>query len=225
MESLFWTRPSRWGWPVAGLGCGFPPGGCGLQGKRWHPEPPERSVDSMWGSGSKWIESPSDGYWDFCVFPLGDTDGETITNWPLSAPRDFDYATVSAGCHAHDDKYLKPRFEYCMAFRGCIYAVALGTPEPTADVVHQTLTKMMPGSGYCCARPPPLQDNSPARTVWRSMQRPMASVDRANRESEAQKLALQRKLVADCGLVADRSPVPPLRWGRPGMAQAPRRPA
>ncbi len=60
-------------------------------GPRLHPELPGRTVD-MWGIHRRWVEHDTGGYWDYCDFPLKDADLETIANWPLPSPDDFDYA-------------------------------------------------------------------------------------------------------------------------------------
>lgn len=62
-------------------------------GPRLHPELPGRTVD-FWGIHRRWVEHDTGGYWDYCDFPLKDADSETIANWPLPSPDDFDYAQL-----------------------------------------------------------------------------------------------------------------------------------
>ncbi len=88
------------------LGVDFRGVGAAYKGQRLHPELPGRNVDPIWGARSKWVEHPSGGYWDFCDFPLADADGETIANWPLPSPDDFDYETVRTGCRQYADRFI-----------------------------------------------------------------------------------------------------------------------
>lgn len=78
-------------------GIGAPYGGPSL-----HPEPPGRHVD-VWGIHTRWIKHESGGYWDFCDFPLKDADLETVENWPMPNPDDFDYSRVAETC----DRYAE----------------------------------------------------------------------------------------------------------------------
>ncbi|MFA5043868.1 MAG: uroporphyrinogen decarboxylase family protein [Kiritimatiellia bacterium] len=66
-------------------------------GPKLHPDLPERQV-SNWGIRTRWIEHESGGYWDYCDFPLQDADEETVANWPMPNPDDFDYSKIFAEC-------------------------------------------------------------------------------------------------------------------------------
>ncbi len=64
-------------------------------GPKLHADIPERGVHvDDWGIHSRWIEHPSGGYWDFCDFPLADADVETVRNWPMPSPDDFNYDVI-----------------------------------------------------------------------------------------------------------------------------------
>lgn len=72
-------------------------------GPRLHQDIPERGVrvdDS--GIHRRWVEHETGGYWDFCDFPLQDADEETISNWPMPNPDDFDYSGVFAQCTRYE---------------------------------------------------------------------------------------------------------------------------
>ncbi len=40
---------------------------------------------------TRWVANEDGGYWDHCDFPLAEADDETIANWPVPDPDDFDY--------------------------------------------------------------------------------------------------------------------------------------
>jgi hypothetical protein len=88
-------------------------------GPKLHPDVPDRQVD-MWGIHRRWIEHSSGGYWDYCDFPLKDADLETIRNWPMPSPDDFDYAAVAGQIERYRD-----------------YCVVTGGPG-TADIINST---------------------------------------------------------------------------------------
>jgi uroporphyrinogen decarboxylase len=70
------------------------------KGPRLHPEIPDRHVDPLWGKHTRWIEHDTGGYWDYCDFPLKDADVDTVANWPMPDPDDFDYAAAARACDA-----------------------------------------------------------------------------------------------------------------------------
>lgn len=82
------------------LGVDFRGVGAGYVGPVLHREVPgsDVKVDACWGIQRRWIEHDSGGYWDFCTFPLKDADVETVANWPMPSPDDFDYSGVAAQC-------------------------------------------------------------------------------------------------------------------------------
>lgn len=79
------------------LGVDFRGVGAPYVGPPLHPEVPDRRID-VWGIHTRWIEHESGGYWDFCDFPLRDADLETVENWPMPNPDDFDYSHVEETC-------------------------------------------------------------------------------------------------------------------------------
>ena len=87
------------------LGVDFRGIGVPYTGPQLHEVPPERHVD-MWGVHTRWIEHESGGYWDFCDFPLAAADEETVENWPMPSPDDFDYSRVAERCTANDEYAL-----------------------------------------------------------------------------------------------------------------------
>jgi uroporphyrinogen-III decarboxylase len=72
-------------------------------GPRLHREIPGRQV-SEWGIRTRWVEHPSGGYWDFCDFPLRDAGLDTVLNWPMPSPDDFDTSVVAEQCRRHQDR-------------------------------------------------------------------------------------------------------------------------
>ena len=89
------------------------------RGPALHPDDPERGIVSdIWGNRMRWMEHPGGGYWDFCEFPLQEADEETIAEWPMPDPDDFDYSTIAEECRR------------CREF-------AIGTGSPgMADVIN-----------------------------------------------------------------------------------------
>ena len=82
------------------LGVDFRYIGAPYCGPRLHEEVPGRQVDPRFGVRTRWIEHGSGGYWDFCDFPLRDADEETVANWPMPSPDDYDYSVVPDQCKA-----------------------------------------------------------------------------------------------------------------------------
>lgn len=69
------------------------------RGPKLHADIPERGVIvDNWGVHRRWIEHDTGGYWDYCDFPLKDADEETVANWPLPSPDDFDYSHIRQAC-------------------------------------------------------------------------------------------------------------------------------
>jgi len=71
-------------------------------GPQLHPEPPDRKVD-IWGIRRRWIANESNGYWDYCDFPLRDATVEQIEAWPLPSPDHFDYSKIAEQCEQHKE--------------------------------------------------------------------------------------------------------------------------
>ncbi|MFC1453769.1 uroporphyrinogen decarboxylase family protein [Verrucomicrobiota bacterium] len=68
-------------------------------GPKLHADIPERGVlVNDWGIHRRWVEHETGGYWDYCDFPLREADEETINNWPMPSPDDFDYDNVRKQC-------------------------------------------------------------------------------------------------------------------------------
>jgi uroporphyrinogen decarboxylase len=67
-------------------------------GPRLHAEQPGIHVDALWGVHSRFVEHESGSYWDYCDFPLREADEETVANWPLPSPDDYDYSGIEAAC-------------------------------------------------------------------------------------------------------------------------------
>lgn len=79
------------------LGVDFRGVGAPYVGPKLHPDLPDRKV-SDWGIRTRWIEHESGGYWDYCDFPLQDADEETVANWPMPNPDNFDYSKIFSEC-------------------------------------------------------------------------------------------------------------------------------
>lgn len=52
---------------------------------------------------TRWIENESGGYWDFCDYPLANADEETIANFPVPNPDDFDYRAIRQQLDSYKD--------------------------------------------------------------------------------------------------------------------------
>jgi uroporphyrinogen decarboxylase len=76
------------------------------RGPRLHPEIPDRHVDPVWGTRTRWIAHQSGGYWDYCDYPLMDAPPDTYDRWPMPSPDHFDYACVPAICQQHPDRAI-----------------------------------------------------------------------------------------------------------------------
>ena len=69
------------------------------KGPRLYKDIPERGiVVDNWGIHRRWVEHDSGGYWDYCDFPLRQADEETIANWPMPSPDDYDYSHIRDDC-------------------------------------------------------------------------------------------------------------------------------
>ncbi len=66
--------------------------------------PPGIHIDPVYGFRTKWVEHATGGYWDFCDFPLRNADSQTIADFPVPDPDDFDYSAVEAYARANRDK-------------------------------------------------------------------------------------------------------------------------
>jgi uroporphyrinogen decarboxylase len=55
---------------------------------------PDRRTNRVMGFNTRWIEHQTGGYWDTCDFPLQGADPDTIANFPVPNPDDFDYSAV-----------------------------------------------------------------------------------------------------------------------------------
>jgi uroporphyrinogen decarboxylase len=81
------------------LGVDFRGVGAPYKGPRLHEDIPERGVTvDNWGIHRRWVEHETGGYWDYCDFPLREADEETIANWPMPSPDDFDYSEIPDQC-------------------------------------------------------------------------------------------------------------------------------
>ena len=70
-------------------------------GPKLHEDVPERGVSvDNWGIHRRWIEHETGGYHDFCDFPLSAADEETVANWPMPDPEQYDYSHVHARCQS-----------------------------------------------------------------------------------------------------------------------------
>lgn len=66
-------------------------------------DPARGVIADEWGVHRRWIEHETGGYWDFCDFPLREADEETVANWPLPSPDDYDYAAAAERCRSAGD--------------------------------------------------------------------------------------------------------------------------
>ena len=87
------------------LGVDFRMIGAAYKGPKLHADLPGVLVDN-WGIHRRWIEHASGGYWDYCDFPLQEADEETIADWPMPDPDDYDYTQVAIDCQRFDQYAL-----------------------------------------------------------------------------------------------------------------------
>ena len=81
------------------LGVDFRSVGQIYRGAKLHEDIPERGVKvNNWGIHTKYIEHETGGYWDYCDFPLREADEETVANWPMPNPDDFDFSHLPSAC-------------------------------------------------------------------------------------------------------------------------------
>ncbi|MCL2646370.1 MAG: hypothetical protein FWD61_05100 [Phycisphaerales bacterium] len=74
-------------------------------GPMLHVVPPERRVNQLEGSISRWIEHGTGGYWDACDFPLADADDEAFERFPVPNPDDFDYDAALDRAKSYHGQY------------------------------------------------------------------------------------------------------------------------
>ena len=67
--------------------------------------PPERRVNSLEGSVTRWIEHSSGGYWDNCDFPLANATDEDFAKFPVPDADDMDYDAALAKAKSYGGKY------------------------------------------------------------------------------------------------------------------------
>lgn len=78
------------------------------RGPRLHEDIPERGVKvDDWGIHRRWVKNESGGHMEHCDFPLQDADEETVADWPMPSPDDFDYTPVADFCN-RNSKYALP---------------------------------------------------------------------------------------------------------------------
>jgi len=102
------------------LGVDFRGTGAWYKGPRLHAEKAGLNVDPEWGVRTRWIEHGTGGYWDFCDFPLQNATDDTIINWPMPSPDDYDYSYLEADCRKNRE-----------------YAVYIGGPG-LPDIINST---------------------------------------------------------------------------------------
>ena len=60
-------------------------------------------IDELWGVVTRFVGHEGGGYWDFCEFPLADADYETVKNWKMPNPDDYDYESALEYCKKNKD--------------------------------------------------------------------------------------------------------------------------
>jgi len=104
LKTHYGLEPGDWDGLYRKIGVDFRSVNAPYRGPKLHANIPERGVVvDDWGIHRRWIEHPTGGYWDYCDFPLADADVETVRNWPMPSPDDFDYAHVAAECERWRD--------------------------------------------------------------------------------------------------------------------------
>jgi len=75
-------------------------------GPRLHAELPGVDVNEQLGFRTRYVENETGGYHELCDHPLMDADADTIANWPLPDPDDFDYDVVEQACRRYPEYAL-----------------------------------------------------------------------------------------------------------------------
>jgi len=101
LKEHFGLKPDDWEGLREMLGLDFRGVGAPYVGPKLHEDVPDRSVDN-WGIHRRYIEHDSGSYWDYCDFPLRDADEETVANWPMPSPDDYDYSGIEETCKRHE---------------------------------------------------------------------------------------------------------------------------
>jgi uroporphyrinogen decarboxylase len=81
---------------------------------------PDRVTNEVDGFNMRWVKHQSGGYWDFCDFPLANAEDESIANFPVPNPDDFDYESVTEQIAVNKD-----------------YAIYVGNPG-IPDIINST---------------------------------------------------------------------------------------
>lgn len=115
------------------LGVDFRHVGPRYVGPKLHADVPGRKVDPFFGYRTRYVEHETGGYWDFCDFPLQDADEETVANWPLPSPDDFDYSTIPEQCRQYDEFALNGAAGYGDIING--NGFLRGTEQALIDLV------------------------------------------------------------------------------------------
>lgn len=92
-------------------------------GPRLHPEIPGKQVNPIWGIVTEWVEHGAGGYFDYVDFPLRYADEETVANWPMPSPDDFDYQWVKRTARELEDYALyvgSPGMVDCINWTGML---------------------------------------------------------------------------------------------------------
>ena len=63
-----------------------------------------RRVHPLTGAVQRWVPNQDGGYWDHCDSPRAEADDETIANWPVPDPDDFDYDELLDRCKLYRHK-------------------------------------------------------------------------------------------------------------------------
>jgi len=70
-------------------------------GPKLHEDFGDVHVDN-WGIRRRYVQHDSGGYWDYCDWPLKDADEQTIADWPMPSPDDYDYSHVAEACRRNE---------------------------------------------------------------------------------------------------------------------------
>jgi uroporphyrinogen decarboxylase len=64
---------------------------------------PDRKTDPVDGFNMRWVKHETGGYWDFCDFPLANSEDDVIESFPVPDPDDFDYDSANEQIAAYKD--------------------------------------------------------------------------------------------------------------------------
>jgi uroporphyrinogen-III decarboxylase len=102
LKAHFGLQPHDGEGLLQALGVDFRGVGARYIGPKLYEDYDDRRIDN-WGIHRRRIEHPSGSYDDYCDYPLEHADVETVANWPMPSPDNFDYSGIADACRRYGD--------------------------------------------------------------------------------------------------------------------------